>query len=258
VEQALGQPPFGLITDVDGTISPTVPTPQEARVSPLCHRYLSILSRRLALVAAISGRPSEEARNMVAVPGMVYFGNHGLERWAGDHTEVPGHLQHYRGVINSALEALSPQLKLEGISIENKGITATIHYRLSPDPKTAERHILAAVENSPRARKLRLMPQRMAIALLPPVAVNKGTVIRELIQEYELQAGIYLGDDVTDIYGFRAIRASRDLNFQGLAIGIVSEEMPEDLTEAVDFTLNGVSDVERFLKWMTQTVPPPV
>ncbi|GAH64264.1 unnamed protein product, partial [marine sediment metagenome] len=41
--------------------------------------------------------------------------------------------------------------------------------------------------------------------------------------------------------------------FQGFAVGITSQEMPDTLTEEVDFTLNGVDDVERFLKWLSQT-----
>ena len=73
-----------------------------------------------------------------------------------------------------------------------------------------------------------------------------------------MHGAIYLGDDVTDIDAFRAIRtASRDLDFHGFAIGIISQEMPENFVAEVDFTLNGVNDVERFLKWMSQTVVAP-
>ena len=69
-----------------------------------------------------------------------------------------------------------------------------------------------------------------------------------------MQGGIYLGDDLTDIDAFRAIHtACRDLDFQGFAIGITSQEMPEKLAKEVDFTLNEVNDVERFLKWLSRT-----
>jgi len=43
------------------------------------------------------------------------------------------------------------------------------------------------------------------------------------------------------------------LDFQGFAIGITSQEMPDNLTEEADFTLNRVDDVESFLKWLSQT-----
>ena len=88
------------------------------------------------------------------------------------------------------------------------------------------------------------------------MGVNKGTAVLQLIKEYNLQGGIYLGDDFTDIDAFRAIRAaSRDSNFQGFAIGITSREMPARLLSEADFTLNGITDVERFLEWLSQTAP---
>jgi len=254
IEEALGRSPFGLITDVDGTISPTAPTPQQAKVSPLCRHYLSILCNQLALVAAISGRPAVEVKNMIRIDGIVYIGNHGLERWSKGGSEFPPEVQGYSEVIKSAIQELTPLLNIEGVTIENKGITATIHYRLCPEPQSAKTHILTAVNNSPHARGLRIIQERMAIDLLPPVEVNKGTATLDLIQDYNLQGGIYLGDDCTDIDAFRAIHAAaHDLDFRGVAIGVVSQEIPENLVAGADFTLNGVSDVERFLKWMSQT-----
>jgi len=254
ITEVLRKSPFGLITDVDGTISSTAPTPQQAMVSPLCRRYLARLCQQIALVAAISGRPVAQVKEMIDIRGVVYIGNHGLERWINGHSELSPDARSYLAVINSVVEELSPVLSIEGMFIEHKGITATVHYRRCPDPKLAEKHILAAVQNSPQARKLQVIPGRKAINLLPPVKVSKGTATLNLIREYKLHSGIYLGDDVTDIDAFRAIHASpRGLDFQGLAIGITSEETPERLTKEVDFTLNGVGDVERFLEWLSQT-----
>ena len=48
--------------------------------------------------------------------------------------------------------------------------------------------------------------------------------------------------------------AFNHLDFRGFAIGITSWEMPPKLGREADFTLSGVSDVERFLKWMSQTL----
>ena len=144
---------------------------------------------------------------------------------------------------------------MKGISIENKGVTITIHYRLCPEPQLANKNSLAVIKNSPHAKSLRIMQEsKYAINLLPPVSVDKGTATLDLIQEYNLQGGVYLGDDITDIYAFRAIHAaSHNSDFQGFAIGVISQEMPEKLAKEADFTLNGVNDVERFLKWLSQT-----
>ncbi len=257
IKETIKRSPFGLITDVDGTISQTAPTPQQAKVTPLCRQYLSALCNHLALVAAISGRSAVQVKDMIGIDGMVYIGNHGLERWTRGHSEFIKDAQDYPPVIEAVTkELISPLLSIEGLSIENKGVTLTIHYRLCSNHQSARQDILAAIGNSPHARNLWIMEEsKYAINLLPPVRVDKGTGLLDLIREYNLRGGIYLGDDITDIYAFRAIRAaSRNLDFQGFAIGITSQEMPEKLVEEADFTLNGVDDVERFLKWLSQSV----
>jgi len=127
IKEALRRSPFGLITDVDGTISQTAPTPQQAGVTPLCRQYLSALCNQLALVAAISGRPAVQVKSMINIDGMVYIGNHGLERWSEGHSEFTKDVQDYFKVIEAAIEELTPLLSMKGISIENKGVTLTIH-----------------------------------------------------------------------------------------------------------------------------------
>jgi trehalose 6-phosphate phosphatase len=258
IQEVLKRSPFGLITDVDGTISEIAPTPKEARVSPSCRRYLRVLSNHLALVAAISGRPVAQVRDMIGIRGMVYIGNHGLERWTGNHTELLNNTRDYLGVVKSVIRELNPLGSMAGVSIENKGLTVTIHYRLSSEPPVVEREILDSVKALAQAKDLRVIMGKMAINLLPPVEIDKGSATLDLIKEYSLHGSLYLGDDLTDLDAFRALHtAARDLNFQGFAIVITGSEMPEKLAAEADFTLNGVRDVGRFLKWLSQNVPQP-
>jgi trehalose 6-phosphate phosphatase len=258
IEKLAKKSPFGLITDVDGTISQTAPTPQQAKVSPLCRHYLGLLCQHLALVAAISGRPAVEVKEMIGIDGMVYIGNHGLERWAEGHSEFTEEAKDYSNIIKAVIKELTPLLSIAGIKIEDKGVTASIHYRLSPDPESARKAILANLQKLSQARKIRIVQERKVIDLLPPVAASKGTATLDLIQEYSLHGGIYLGDDLTDIDAFKAIHtATQDLDFHGFAIGIVSQEMPENFIAEADFALTGVNDVEHFLKWLSQTAAEP-
>ena len=103
----LSRVPFGLITDVDGTISEIAPSPAEARVHPECKAQLSRLVGRLPLVAAISGRPVVEAKEMVGVDGMVYVGNHGLERWRNGVIEYVEGAEGYREKLAAARQELT-------------------------------------------------------------------------------------------------------------------------------------------------------
>lgn len=248
------KPRCGLITDVDGTISPIAPTPQQAKVSPTCRRYLGILSRRMALVAAVSGRPAAEAGQMVGVSDMVYIGNHGLEKLVQGRLELSQGARDYAGRVRAAVDELGRLLQpAAGISIENKGVTATIHYRLSPDPELARQKIMAAIEKSDTAGRLRIKPGKMSLNLLPPVEMDKGTAVTGLIKEYNLQSGLYLGDDYTDIDAFRAIHnAGKGSDFKGYAIAVTSREMPAGLVDEADFTLEGIAEVERFLGWLAR------
>ena len=79
--KAINKPRFGLITDVDGTISPIVDVPDEARVTPRNLELLAELEAHLTLTAVVSGRSAEDVYNRVGLPGLVYIGNHGMEQW---------------------------------------------------------------------------------------------------------------------------------------------------------------------------------
>lgn len=258
VEEAIKKGRFGLITDVDGTISPTTPMPGEAVVSRLCLRYLSLLKPSLALVALVSGRSMADLRRMVSIDGLVYIGNHGLEWWAGDKTELAEGAAGFPEQLKKVIKGLGTLLDREGIFLENKGVTAAIHYRHSPEPKAAEKGLLEALEGSKQAGKLRIMRGKMCLNLLPALKINKGTATRDLIKRFRLEGAIYMGDDVTDLDAFRAIReAGYRSAFRGFAIAVTSREAPPGLTAAADFTLDGVKDVERFLQWLAERAAQP-
>lgn len=53
LRELVGQRPCGLLTDIDGTINPIAPTPDEARVSPQARAALQRLAQQLAQIDAI-------------------------------------------------------------------------------------------------------------------------------------------------------------------------------------------------------------
>ena len=68
-----------IMLDVDGTLAPIVPRPEDAVVPDETRALLERLVNRYALVAFVSGRTSDDAAALVAVEGAVYVGEHGLE-----------------------------------------------------------------------------------------------------------------------------------------------------------------------------------
>ncbi|MBI2906989.1 MAG: trehalose-phosphatase [Chloroflexi bacterium] len=253
VEALLARCPFGLITDVDGTISEIAPSPAEARVSPRCREALARLVDKLAVVAAISGRPALEAREMVGVEGMVYLGNHGLE-WVNEigKLEFSPRAEEYRDQVKLALREISNVECCPGVLLEDKGLTGAVHYRMASDPEDARRDILISIALSPSASGLRITQGRKVIELRPPIDLNKGFAVEWLMREHGLSGAIYVGDDLTDVDAFGALHALSRGAFRGLALAVASGESPLPLLENADYVLEGVSEVERFLEWLAE------
>ncbi len=282
VRQVLTASPFGLITDIDGTLSEIAPSPEEARVSPACRQQLAILTKRLELVAAISGRPALEISQMVGVKEMVYIGNHGLEQWRDGVVRLAEEVRDYPTKVASVLDELAETLTLDGILFENKTVGLSIHYRRCPDTQYAKTLIIDTLAASSIVRDFRIQEGKMVIELRPLVEIDKGVAVKALITGYHLRGGIYLGDDISDVDAFRAMhqeasgqalrtpinKRSRQggqgernryhpASFKGLAVGVLGEETPQELEKEVDFTVNGVGDVERFLTWLAGVTPAP-
>jgi trehalose 6-phosphate phosphatase len=74
-----------LLTDIDGTLAPIMPTPDMSDVSEEIRDSLRRLSGECLLVAAISGRKTEDA---LGLEDVVYFGNHGFEILRDGEVEV--------------------------------------------------------------------------------------------------------------------------------------------------------------------------
>ena len=245
----LDHSPFGLITDIDGTIGEIAPLPAEAEVHPECKDQLSRLVGRLSLVAAISGRPVLEAKEMVGVDGMVYIGNHGLERWQNGVTEYVQDAEEYRAKVAAARQGLMDLTSIENLYMEDKGVALAIHYRNCPDRQQARQSILKQIEGARSSKGFKIVEGKMVVDLRPPVEVNKGSAVKDLIRDYRLRGGLYLGDDASDIDAFRVIHKEGFV-----AVGVLGDETPVEVVREADYTLSGVSDVARFLKWLVEAV----
>ena len=243
----LRQSRIGLITDVDGTISPIVDEPDAAQVTPRARELLAALRPHLTLVAVVSGRAADDVRERVGVPGLVTVGNHGLETWADGAVQLAPEAAAYRPALEAARAALSDAL-LPGMHVEDKGATLSVHFRQANDPAAAEATYGSIAQTVTDRHGLRLFRGRMVFELRPPLEIDKGTAFRRLVHDYALGGAVYLGDDTTDA---DALRAARELRAAGacyaLALGVESDDTPASVRDASDFLLPGVPGVEAFL-----------
>lgn len=248
----LAKPRRGLITDVDGTISPIVDTPTAAQVTPRARELLTELHTQLELVGVISGRAAADVQARVGLPGLVYAGNHGLERWQNGSVLSTEEVRQYRPGMEAVLLGLRKfESDIPGVLLEDKGVTLSVHYRNAAQPEQAAaamRPTLTALANQ---NSLRVYEGRMIFEVRPPLEVNKGSAFRALVEEHHLDAALYIGDDTTDI---DAIHAARDLRARGVCyafgVGVASSETPLSVLDAADFLVEGVSGVEDLLAWL--------
>ena len=253
----IAEAPFGLFTDIDGTISEIVPAPGDATVLPRCRRALQALVDKLALVAVVTGRDVETARRMVDVDGLIYVGNHGLERWQEGKLSVEPRAEQYRGRIAEAARDLRRLLTLPGVYVEEKGVGLSVHYRHAEDWEVARSAILSVLEKLEVGEWLLAHPGRAVVNFQVPIDVDKGTAIHSLAREFGLRGALFLGDDVGDIDGFHALRRlAREGDFLGVSVAVLGDETPEEVRREATHWLNGVGQVEEFLTTLANYLEP--
>lgn len=252
---------LGLITDMDGTISHVAETPEAAVVTPKNRKILSTIVLMLPLVATVSGRSARDLHSRVAIPGMVYVGNHGLERWQNGGRVLNDYVRRYRKALVSALDELRPHLTV-GMWIEDKYATASVHYRLTPRPEESAQHLESLIGEIVEKYGLRANAGRRLFEIRPPIDANKGTALSELFNEYQLDAVLYLGDDITDIDAMKMNRKLRDTTgCYSVNIGVIPDDGDEEqrnisaaLREVADVYVRDVNEVEQFFDWLLDSI----
>jgi trehalose 6-phosphate phosphatase len=207
-------------------------------------------------VATISGRSALKSREMLSIDNVVYVGNHGLDRWRGGHLEVLKEAKEYSAVIQRLVERLNHDLDMSELIIEAKGLSASVHYRLSHEPLRARETILRIIGDIPEAQGLLVTEGKLVVEVLPPVGVDKGTSLRQLVMEYGLKGVVFLGDDVTDVDAFRSLHdISSTGDCRGLALGVLGPNTPPEIEQNADLFLRDVPEVEELLQRMAEAFP---
>jgi trehalose 6-phosphate phosphatase len=244
---ALSARPAGLLTDFDGTLSPIVADPTLARLVDGASGALAGLVERLAVVAIITGRSPTDARRLVDVPGVLVSGNHGTE-WLepGVDEPVPSpEMARIRPILDEVLDRL-PIMK--GVIVEDKGISASVHYRNAPDHEATRKTLTRALGSMPAEIEAR--HGRMIIDIRPVGLGDKGSAARTIIQRYRLRGVVVLGDDVTDLDMFSAVAQARaEGEIRGVIIGVggPDSEVHPAVAHLADVVLPSVTDAAELL-----------
>jgi len=245
--------PLGVFSDIDGTISPIVRRPEDAKVTPRCRKLLAGLIGRGVQVALITGRALDVARSMVGIEEATYAANHGLEFWIDGSTEVVEGVAEYTGLVEHIL-AEAQDLEAAGVQVERKGPGVAFHYRRVRDGEAARSAILRAIESPMEVERFTLLEGRKVLELRPRIEASKGTATRLLAERLGVNAIVSMGDDRTDIDMFDALSDLREEGTDGRSIAVLSPEVAPDLLDAADYSVVGVEGVEWLLAEMLKVL----
>lgn len=174
--------------DFDGTLAPVVDSPDRASMRNSTRRRLTAVAR-LYPVAVISGRSRlDVSRRLGAVPVCQVTGNHGMEPW-GERPEYK------RLVRDWAVELEAEFGGRQGVYIENKTYSLTLHYRGARGKADVARR---ARQLASSLRGARVVSGVESIAIVPSDAPHKGAALERIRDLLACDTAIYVGDDETD------------------------------------------------------------
>jgi len=232
-ELAARAPQAGVFLDLDGTLAPIVARPELARILPEVGPTLARIARRLEVVAVISGRPSEQVRELVDVDGVVIVGTHGLE----DERSMPA----------DVLQEIAAAAAAVGAWVEPKGAAAAVHFRALEDPEAAEAASRGSLAAIAVAHDLEVLPGKRILELTPGGRPRKGGAVERIARERGLEAVLFAGDDVGDLDAFAALER---LRAQGLwTCGVVArgDDTPPAVEAAADVVVEGPGGIAALL-----------
>jgi trehalose 6-phosphate phosphatase len=205
-----------LLSDFDGTLASFDLDPAMPRLSVDTRHALEALAGcRDVTVGLVSGRRLDDLDRRTQLPPHVYLaGLHGLEIRHGAIRWRHPDLVDSREIADQVADAIRRAVgAVEGVKLEHKGVSITVHVRAVTD-ELRDDVIHAALEAARPwldSGALKSLDASEAVELLPNIPWTKGDAVRWIVEHIETEAQqpvwcVFFGDDVTDEDAFRAVR----------------------------------------------------
>jgi trehalose 6-phosphate phosphatase len=218
-----------LAFDFDGTLAPIMAEPDRVQMRPETAALFSHVCM-LYPCAAISGRSRNDVSSRLGgAPVRYVIGNHGIEAGPEDMPTLARPIARARMLLGMALA------DEQGVAIEDKHFSLSLHYRNAPHHRAACSAILKALRVLPHG--LRAVPGQMVINIVPEGAPNKGDSLLALRARENARGALFVGDDVTDEDAFRVDSPER----------LFSVRVGWSLVSAADYYVRDQSEVDDLL-----------
>jgi len=231
-----------LFLDFDGTLTPLMDDPSKVQLPPDMRQALQQLaSQEGVTVGILSGRQRADVQERIAIPGLIYAGNHGLEISGPGMIFIEPTSVTWREPLQELAGQLAQRLQaLAGVFVEDKGLTLSVHYRQAGEAVGEEvrRLVHGALERTTHPFVLTMGDKVYEIR--PRVYWNKGTAARWILEQLNQPDPLifYVGDDVTDEDAFSALPEGITVKVGGTAETTAS------------YWLEDPTAVRVFLEWM--------
>lgn len=237
---AMANRPVLLAFDFDGTLAPIAPRPELVEVPHGVSERLQRLAARTT-VAVITGRSLADVQPRLGFEPKYLVGNHGAEGALGLHRLTPD----WAHAVQARLAEHRSQLDAAGVTIEDKGYSLALHYRLAPDPDIAVRTIEAALDGL--AESHRIFGGKCVLNVAPAGAPDKGDALLQLVREAQVSSALFVGDDVNDEPAF----ARAEMGWVTVRIG------RDDPTSKARFYLESTGEMRAMLDRLLHLLPGP-
>jgi trehalose 6-phosphate phosphatase len=225
--------------DFDGTLSPLVDQPDQARLAPgVADLLIRLHDVTGGAIAIVTGRAIADIAPKLPQGLLTLSGSHGLEL---QHPGQPATLTHRaEGLFETAIAALETFAAPRDLRVEAKPGAIALHYRNNPDlGPDCQRCVTEIADAHPGLRAMHgNMVSEVAIA-----GVDKGIALKTLMEQapFAGRTPIMAGDDVTDEDGFAAAQA-----LSGFGIRIASPQTSARY---------GLPSLDAFVDWLSGTLP---
>jgi trehalose 6-phosphate phosphatase len=237
---------LAVFLDYDGTLTPIVDDPDDALLSDEMRAAIEELAAT-TLVAIVSGRDLQDVREKVGIDTLAYAGSHGFDIRHPDGSSEQLAVEAL-GALDAAQATLEERVQqVPGARVERKRFAIAVHDRAVEDPQERERLASIVAEVGRAHDELRSTGGKRIHELRPDIDWDKGRAIEMLLAELgaEDRVPIYVGDDLTDEDGFRAVVARG-----GIAVVVRGEDDERDTL--ADAALDAPAATGRFLSELAQ------
>jgi len=196
-----------LLFDFDGTLVELASTPDQVKVKPITKYIIENLAK-IFPVGIISGRCLNELKELIAIDGIFYSGNHGVEVEGPGLSFIEPNNSKFRNLILNLIEELKTKLSSYNPLIEDKIYAVGIHYR-TIDPQRINDFLFEVTKilDTPlNKNEIKILNGKKVIEVKPPVEWNKGDSVKIIMKHLKNDcAPFYFGDDITDEFAFETV-----------------------------------------------------